>query len=77
MPTKEPGWKRRFGDASFYIWRAMLGGRDVSEARRLKDLEAESVCTTEEAAGVVQALEQIVGWRGRPMAIRCDNALNI
>ncbi len=29
-------------DASFYKWRAKFGGMDVSEARRLRDLEGEN-----------------------------------
>ena len=41
MPVKELCWKHRFGDAAFYIWRAKFGGMEVSEARRLKDLEVQ------------------------------------
>ena len=29
-------------DASFYKWKAKFGGMDVSDARRLRDLEAEN-----------------------------------
>ena len=29
-------------DASFYKWKAKFGGMEVSEARRLRDLEAEN-----------------------------------
>ena len=32
----------RFSDATFYKWRAKFGGMDVSEARRLRELEAEN-----------------------------------
>ncbi|WP_235357202.1 transposase, partial [Burkholderia pseudomallei] len=38
--------KHGFSDASFYTWRAKFGGMEVSEARRLKDLEVEK-CPTE------------------------------
>lgn len=34
--------KHGFSDASFYKWRAKFGGMDVSEARRLRDLEGEN-----------------------------------
>lgn len=34
--------KYGFSDSSFYKWRAKFGGMDVSEARRLRDLEGEN-----------------------------------
>ena len=34
--------KHGFSDASFYLWRAKYGGMDVSDAKRLKALEAEN-----------------------------------
>lgn len=35
---------RKYGisDATFYIWKKKFGGMDVSEAKRLKSLEAEN-----------------------------------
>ena len=42
MPVKELCRKHGFSDASFYTWRAKFGGMEVSEARRLKDLEVEN-----------------------------------
>ena len=42
MPVKELGRKHGFSDASFYKWRAKYGGMNVSEARRLKELEGEN-----------------------------------
>ncbi|VWC00262.1 transposase [Burkholderia lata] len=42
MPVKELCRKHGFSDASFYTWRANFGGMEVSEARRLKDLEVEN-----------------------------------
>ena len=32
-----------FSDASFYAWGAKFGGMTVSDAKRLRDLEAENV----------------------------------
>ena len=42
IPVKELCRKHGFSDASFYKWRAKFGGMDVSEARRLKELESEN-----------------------------------
>lgn len=42
MPIKELCRKGGFSDATFYKWRAKFGGMDVSDARRLKELESEN-----------------------------------
>ena len=42
MAVKDLCRKHGFSDASFYKWRAKFGGMDVSEARRLKELESEN-----------------------------------
>jgi putative transposase len=42
MPVKDLCRKHGFSDASFYKWRVKFGGMDVSEARRLKELESEN-----------------------------------
>lgn len=42
MPIKELCRKSGFSDATFYKWRAKYGGMDVSEAKRLKELESEN-----------------------------------
>jgi putative transposase len=42
VPVKELCRKHGFSDASFYTWRAKFGGMEVSEAKRLKDLESEN-----------------------------------
>ena len=34
--------KHGFSDATFYKWRGRLGGLEVSEARRLRELEGEN-----------------------------------
>ena len=34
--------QRGFSDASFYTWRAKFGGMAVSDAKRLRELEAEN-----------------------------------
>jgi putative transposase len=40
MAVKEPCRKHGFSEASYYLWRGKFGGMDVSDARRLKALEA-------------------------------------
>ena len=42
MPIQEICRKGGFSDATFYKWRAKFGGMDVSDAKRLKDLESEN-----------------------------------
>ena len=42
VPTKELCRKHGFSEASFYLWRSKFGGMDVSDAKRLKSLEAEN-----------------------------------
>ena len=43
MPVKELCRKHGFSDATFYTWRSRLGGMEIPEARRLKDLEGEKL----------------------------------
>ena len=40
MAVKDLCRKHGFSDASFYKWRAKYGGMNVSEAKRLKELES-------------------------------------
>ena len=42
MPVKDLCRSGGFSDATFYKWRAKFGGMDVSDARRLKELESEN-----------------------------------
>ena len=42
MPIKALCRKEGFSDATFYKWRAKFGGMDVSDAKRLKELEGEN-----------------------------------
>ena len=42
VPVKDLCRKHGFSDATFYKWRGRLGGLDVSEARRLRELESEN-----------------------------------
>jgi putative transposase len=42
VPVKELCRKHGFSEASYYLWRGKFGGMDVSDARRLKVLEAEN-----------------------------------
>jgi putative transposase len=41
-PIKDLCRKGGFSDATFYKWRTKFGGMDVSDARRLRDLEGEN-----------------------------------
>ncbi len=42
VPVKDLCRKHGFSEASFYLWRSKFGGMDVSDAKRLKALEAEN-----------------------------------
>lgn len=43
LPIKELCRKHGFSEASYYLWRSKFGGMSVSDAKRLKELEAENV----------------------------------
>lgn len=42
MPIKDLCRRHGFSEASYYLWKAKFGGLDVSDAKRLKALEAEN-----------------------------------
>jgi putative transposase len=42
MPVKDLCRRHGFSEASYYLWRGKFGGLSVSDARRLKVLEAEN-----------------------------------
>lgn len=42
MPVKELCRKHGLSPGSYYLWRGKFGGMDVSEAKRLRTLEAEN-----------------------------------
>ena len=42
MPIKELCRRHGFSEASYYLWRSKFGGMTVSDAKRLKELEAEN-----------------------------------
>jgi len=42
LPVAELSRRHGFSDASFYLWRNKFGGMNVSDAKRLKELEAEN-----------------------------------
>ena len=42
MPVKELCRRHGFSEASYYLWRSKFGGMNVSEAKRLKELETEN-----------------------------------
>lgn len=42
VPAVELCRRHGFSEASFYLWRNKFGGMNVSDAKRLKELEAEN-----------------------------------
>lgn len=42
IPVKELCRQHGFSEASYYLWRSKFGGMNVSEAKRLKELESEN-----------------------------------
>ena len=42
LPIKELCRRHAFSEASYYLWRSKFGGMSVSDAKRLKELEAEN-----------------------------------
>ena len=42
LPIKELCRHHGFSEASYYLWRSKFGGMNVSDAKRLKELEAEN-----------------------------------
>ena len=42
VPIKELCRGHGFSEASYYLWRSKFGGMEVSDAKRLKALEAEN-----------------------------------
>jgi putative transposase len=43
VPVKELCRRHGFSEASYYTWRSKFGGMNVSDAKRLKTLEAENM----------------------------------
>lgn len=42
MPIAELCRKHAFSEASYYLWRSKFGGMNISDAKRLKELETEN-----------------------------------
>ena len=42
LPVKELCRRHGFSERSYYLWRSKFGGMSVSDAKRLKELEAEN-----------------------------------
>ena len=64
MPVKELCRKGGFSDATFYKWRAKYGGMDVSDAKRLRELEGENAKLKKllaEAHLDMHALQSVLG----------------
>lgn len=47
IPIKEQCRRHGFSEASYYLWRSKFGGMSVSDAKRLKELLAESLLESE------------------------------
>lgn len=43
LPIKELCRRHGFSEASYYLWRSKFGGMNVSDAKRLNELETENV----------------------------------
>ncbi|VVE00731.1 transposase [Pandoraea communis] len=72
--VKELCRQHSFSEASYYLWRSKFGGMNVSDAKRLKDLEAENARLKKLLAE--SRLENEVtreALRSLPQAIRTDN----
>ena len=42
LPVSELCRRHGFSEASYYLWRSKFGGMSVSDAKRLRELEAEN-----------------------------------
>ena len=67
MPVKDLCRKGGVSDATFYKWRSKLGGMEVPDAKRLRELEAENAKLKKllaEAHLDMHALKSVlgVGW---------------
>lgn len=43
LPIKELCYRYGFSEVSYYLWHSKFGGRNVPDAKRLKELEAKNV----------------------------------
>ena len=63
-----------------WILRVMVGGRSIRLFNVIDDFNREALGIEIDfslpSERVIHTLRQIIGWRGRPLAIRCDNVLN-
>jgi putative transposase len=77
MPVKELCRKHGFSEASYYLWRDKFGGMEVSDAKRLKALEAEKARLKKLLAESMlenevtrEALRKVVGAPARREVVR-------
>ena len=64
MPVKELCRKGGFSDATFYKWRTKFAGMEVSDVKRLKELEGENAKLKKllaEAHLDIHALKSVLG----------------
>ena len=62
VPVAELCRKHGMSDATFYNWKSKYGGLEVSEARRLRSLEAENA----KLKRLLAASREVTGTDGRP-----------
>jgi putative transposase len=73
MAVAEICRKGGFSDATFYKWRAKFGGMEASEAKRLRELEAENAKLKSLLADAhldMHALESVLGVKDSPQVKR-------
>ena len=73
LPVKDLCRRHGFSEASYYLWRSKFGGMSVSDAERLKELEAENA-RHHARRGASQGADRIVAtWLDLsvPMAATC------
>lgn len=58
---------------------SLKDGRTIRTFNVIDDYNREGLCIEVDLSlptqGVIRSLEQIIEWRGKPQAIRCDNGL--
>ncbi len=61
LPVAELCRRHGFSEASFYLWRSKFGGMNVSDAKRLKELETENarLCDPGNGTGLERDTERI------------------
>jgi putative transposase len=72
LPVKELCRKHGFSEPSYYAWKAKFGGMNISDAQRLKALEAENSKLKRLLANSKPKCYETWGQRTAPTARRCE-----